>query len=98
MGDAGDALVIIVLTVVIGLVAWPRARRWLRNGHAGPLVDPEQNITIDMIDGLPGFYETNYRPRRLARGRRNPAPPGAVIHHRTRRSAEEADRGDLTRH
>jgi hypothetical protein len=84
MGDAGDLVVIILLLLVVGLVAWPRAQRWLRSGQSSPLVDPDQNITVDMVDGGIGMYETIYRPRRLPRGRRHPAPPGAVIHRRDR--------------
>jgi hypothetical protein len=78
----GDAAVVVVLLVVIGLVAWPRARLWLRSGQSSPPVDPDQNITVDPVDGLVGIYQTNYHPRRMARGRRHPAPPGAVVHRR----------------
>jgi hypothetical protein len=94
MDDPGDAVVIIVLFVVVGLVAWPRAQRWFRNGKSEPLVDPEQNITVNMIDGLPGLYETNYRPRHLARGRRHKTPPGVVVHRRPPREEPPRTNGD----
>ena len=85
----GDAVVVIVLLMVIGLVAWPGVRRWLRSDQTSRLVDPDQNITVDPIPGLPGLYETNYRPRRMPRGRRHPAPPGTVVHRREEESVEE---------
>jgi hypothetical protein len=87
----GDAVVIVALIVVVALALWPALRRWLARDPGLPLVDPDQNITVDLVDGLPGIYETNYHPRRLPRGRRHPAPPGAVIHRRAGRSDEEAD-------
>jgi hypothetical protein len=89
----GDAAVVIILLIVIGLVAMPGVRRWLRSDQTSRLVDPDQNITVDPIPGLPGLYETNYRPRRMPRGRRHQAPLGAVIHRREddRREEEEEE-------
>jgi hypothetical protein len=79
----GDAVVVIVLLTVIGIAAWPTARRWLRGGASRPMVDPTQNITVDPVDGLPGIYQTTYRQRPMARGRRRyRAPAGTVVHQR----------------
>ena len=87
----GDAVVVIVLLMVIGLVAWPGVRRWLRSDQTSRLVDPDQNITVDPIPGLPGLYETNYRPRHMPRGRRHPAPPGTVVHRREEEDGQEPE-------
>jgi hypothetical protein len=78
-----DAIVVILLLIAAFLVALPSVRSWFRNSRSERLVDPEQNITIDPIPGLPGLYQTNYRPRVPIRGRRHPAPPGTVVHRRT---------------
>lgn len=87
--QVGDAVVVLVLLILIALVAWPSARKWLRSNQTSSRVDPDQNVTMDPIEGLPGLYETNYRPRRMPRGRRHPAPPGTVVHRREQEGAEE---------
>jgi hypothetical protein len=79
-----DAAVVIILLIGAFLVALPSVRSWLRSSRSERLVDPEQSITVDSVPGLPGIYQTNYRQRMLLRGRRHPAPPGAVIHRRER--------------
>jgi hypothetical protein len=78
----GDAIVVIVVVVLVGLALWPALRRWLASDRADPLVDPDQNITVDPVPGLPGMYQTTYRRLRFPRGRRHPAPPGTVVHRR----------------
>jgi hypothetical protein len=85
----GDAIVVLVLLLIIGLVAWPRARRWLRSGRPAQLVDPDQSITVDLVDGGIMTYETNFHPRHLARGRRHPEPRGAAIRPRGERTTVE---------
>jgi hypothetical protein len=84
-----DAVVVIAVIVVVALALWPALRRWLARDPGQPLVDPDQNITVDPVDGLVGIYETNYHPRRLPRGRRHPAPPGTVVHRREGKSVQK---------
>ena len=65
------------LLVVVGvlLVATPAVRRWFGNNERRNLVDRDQNISVDQAaDGLPGWYRTNFRLRRMPRGRRHQAP------------------------
>ena len=64
----GDAVVVVAVIVVVALALWPALVRWLARNPGQPLVDPDQDITVNPIDGLPGIYETNYRPRRLPGG------------------------------
>jgi hypothetical protein len=77
-----DAAVFLAILIVVGLVAWPSARRWLSSRESSPLLDPEQRITIHPIDGLPGLNEIHYRTPAMPRGRRHRAPPGAVVRRR----------------
>jgi hypothetical protein len=91
----GDAFVLGAILIAIGLVAWPAARRWFRSSGSRPLVDPDQNITIEeAVPGVPGWYQTRYRNRVLPRGRRHKAPPGAVVH---RRDRDSQDQGPISR-
>jgi len=77
-----DAIVIIIIVAALILALSPSARRWLRSGRSERLVDPNQNITIGSIDGLPGWYRYTYRNRVLPRGRRHGEPPGATVRRR----------------
>ena len=76
----------LVLLVVVGafLLATPAVRRWFASDERRNLVDHEQNISVDQKDGLPGWYQTNFRLRRMPRGRRH-RPPQAPSANRVRR-------------
>ena len=78
----GDAIVVVVIVVALVLALSPAARRWLRDGRSERWVDPNQNITVDTIAGLPSIYRYTFRNRFLPRGRRHAAPPDARIHRR----------------
>jgi hypothetical protein len=86
----GDAIVVVVIVVALVLALSPAARRWLREGRSEALVDPNQNITLDSISGLPGIYRYTFRNRFLPRGRRHAAPPNTPI----RRHDDRADLED----
>ena len=67
----------LILLVVVGalLLATPAVRRWFGSNERRNLVDRGQNISVDQAaDGLPGWYRTNFRLRRMPRGRRHQPP------------------------
>ena len=70
----GETWIFAVLLVVAILVALPAVRRWWSSDERRNLVDPGLTISVDQKDGLPGWYQTNYRLRLLPRGRRHRAP------------------------
>jgi hypothetical protein len=73
----GDAWIFIPVLVVAVLLAAPSVRRWFTNDERRPLVDPEQDITVDpvMDQGASWFrHRLNYRSRRMPHGRRHVAP------------------------
>ncbi|HEX3220575.1 MAG TPA: hypothetical protein VHU77_11280 [Candidatus Limnocylindria bacterium] len=77
----------IVVALVLGALALaaamtPSVRRWFADGRTEPLVDPSQDITVESIDGLPGWYHYRFRNRVLPRGRRHASPPDATVHRR----------------
>ncbi len=73
----GDAWIFIPVLILAVLLAVPSVRRWFTSDERRPLVDPEQDITVDpvMDQGASWFrYRLNYRTRRAPRGRRHVAP------------------------
>jgi len=79
-----DAWIFIPVLVLALLLAAPAVRRWFSNDERRNLVDHDQNISVDQKDGLPGWYQTNFRLRRMPRGRRH-RPPQAPSADRVRR-------------
>ena len=79
-----DAWIFIPVLVLALLLAAPAVRRWFSNDERRNLVDHDQNISVDQKDGLPGWYQTNFRLRRMPRGRRH-RPPQAPSANRVRR-------------
>ena len=71
-----DAWIFIPVLMLAFLLAAPPVRRWFSSDERRPLVDPEQDITVEQKNsGLDWFsYRLNYRPRRAPRGRRHEAP------------------------
>lgn len=78
-----DFAVVFAVLIGGGLLAWPFVRRWINRPAAPRTPEPEQVISVQSMSGLPGMYRYEYNRRRLPRGRRNPAPAGVIIHHRT---------------
>ena len=72
----GDAWIFIPVLILALLLATPAVRRWFSNDEKRPLVDPEQDITVEQKNtGIDWFsYRLNYRTRRAPRGRRHVAP------------------------
>jgi len=71
-----NAWIFVLALVAALLLALPAVRRWLSSDERRPLVDPEQDITVEQNNsGIDWFgYRLNYRPRRASRGRRHEAP------------------------
>lgn len=71
-----DAWIFIPLLVLAGLLAAPAVSRWSTSDERRPLLDPEQDITVEQENsGIDWFsYRLTYRPRRAPRGRRHEAP------------------------
>jgi hypothetical protein len=71
-----NAWVFVLALFVALLLAMPAVRRWFSSDERRPLVDPEQDITVEQKNsGIDWFsYRLNYRPRRAPRGRRHEAP------------------------
>lgn len=89
----GDLIVAASALFALAVVLWTLARRGDPGRRQPPSQEPEI-ISIRPLDGAPGMYHYEYNPRRLPRGRRNPAPPGAVIHHRSATPADNRGKAD----